>query len=30
VARADEGWRPYTRGTDVTTRHEDHLHITVR
>ena len=28
-ARADEGWRDYTRGTDITTRHEDHLHITV-
>ncbi|MCJ2194796.1 M23 family metallopeptidase [Kaistella montana] len=30
TARADEGWRPYERGTDVTTRHDDHLHVTVR
>ena len=30
LARADEGWRDYTRGTDITTRHDDHLHITVR
>ncbi|MFM2721683.1 M23 family metallopeptidase [Microbacterium mcarthurae (nom. nud.)] len=30
TARADEGWRPYERGTDVTTRHDDHLHLTVR
>ena len=30
LARADEGWRPYTRGTDVTTRHLDHVHVTIR
>lgn len=30
TARADEGWRPYERGTDVTTRHDDHLHVTAR
>ncbi|QOS59549.1 M23 family metallopeptidase [Thermobifida fusca] len=30
TARAGEGWRPYERGTDVTTRHDDHLHVTVR
>ena len=30
TSRADEGWRPYERGTDVTTRHDDHLHVTVR
>ena len=27
--RADEGWRDYTRGTDITTRHQDHLHVTL-
>ncbi|WP_374225750.1 MULTISPECIES: M23 family metallopeptidase [unclassified Microbacterium] len=30
LARDAEGWRPYERGTDVTTRHDDHLHVTVR
>ncbi len=30
LARDAEGWRDYTRGTDITTRHEDHLHITVQ
>lgn len=30
TARADEGWRPYTRGTDVVTRHLDHVHVTIR
>ncbi|GAA1488244.1 M23 family metallopeptidase [Brachybacterium sacelli] len=30
LARDDEGWRDYTRGTDITTKHIDHLHVTVR
>lgn len=30
LARDTEGWRPYEHGTDVTTRHDDHLHVTVR
>lgn len=29
LARDDEGWRDYTRGTDITTRHQDHLHVTL-
>ncbi|SMX69639.1 Peptidase family M23 [Brevibacterium sp. 239c] len=29
LARDAEGWRTYTRGTDVTTKHIDHLHVTV-
>lgn len=29
VARADEGWRDYTRFTDTTGGHYDHIHITV-
>ena len=29
LARDDEGWRDYTRGTDITTKHIDHLHVTV-
>ena len=28
-SRDDEGWRPYPHGTDITTRHEDHLHVTL-
>ncbi len=30
LARDAEGWRDYTRGTDITTKHIDHLHITVQ
>lgn len=30
LARDAEGWRDYTRGTDITTRHIDHLHVTVK
>ncbi len=30
LARDDEGWRDYNRGTDITTMHIDHLHVTVR
>ncbi|MGC3021911.1 MULTISPECIES: M23 family metallopeptidase [unclassified Brevibacterium] len=29
LARDSEGWRDYAHGTDITTRHEDHLHVTV-
>ncbi|MEN8673486.1 M23 family metallopeptidase [Nocardioides sp.] len=30
LARDAEGWRDYAHGTDITTRHIDHLHVTVR
>lgn len=30
INRDDEGWRDYTRGTDVTTKHIDHVHATTR
>jgi murein DD-endopeptidase MepM/ murein hydrolase activator NlpD len=30
LARDAEGWRDYTHGTDITTQHIDHLHVTVR
>jgi hypothetical protein len=30
LARDVEGWRDYAHGTDITTRHIDHLHVTVR
>lgn len=30
LARDAEGWRDYTYGIDITTRHIDHLHVTVR
>lgn len=29
LARDAEGWRDYTRGTDVTTKHIDHVHVTL-
>ncbi|QBF45950.1 M23 family metallopeptidase [Janibacter limosus] len=30
LARDAEGWRDYAHGADITTRHIDHLHVTVR
>lgn len=30
IHRDDEGWRDYTRGTDVTTKHIDHVHVTTQ
>ena len=30
INRDDEGWRDYTRGTDVTTKHLDHVHVTAQ
>ena len=29
LARDDEGWRLYPHGTDITSRHDDHLHATL-
>ena len=29
VGRDAEGWRDYPHGTDITTRHDDHLHVTI-
>lgn len=29
LSRDAEGWRDYAHGTDITTRHKDHLHVTV-